>query len=130
MSKTTTEQELTAIRMNLEDISTTLKKRMVTSPLTSGQSPVETYRQIKEQLRIAQAALGDSRTSEETEGLGVFPTKFTWMEPNPQGLATAVRLRDGRVKITIVVEGEDADIVADLIETQPVEALSIDSVAP
>jgi hypothetical protein len=125
-----TEQELIAIRKNLEDINSSLKNKstpinvVVNDP--ESKDPSEVYAATQKRMR---ETLNEMRRQQlVTTVKEDIPVKITWMTPELKGLARIIKRTDGRVVIEIHVEGEDASLVEDLIFSQPVEALSLDSV--
>jgi hypothetical protein len=127
---THTEKELSAIRMNLEEINGSLKQipkavtMIINNPLNENIS--ETSHQIAQRLKMLRSA--SYGVTDPVVIKDDIPVKITWMTPELNGVATVIKNQDGRVLISILVEGEDADLVATLVNDQPVEALSLDSV--
>jgi hypothetical protein len=125
-----TEQELIAIRKNLEGINASLREAaksvnvVMNNPVSN--DPSEVYAATQKRMR---ETLNERRRQQLiTTVKEDIPVKITWMTPELKGLARIIKRTDGRVVIEIHVEGEDASLVEDLIFSQPVEALSLDSV--
>jgi hypothetical protein len=125
-----TEQELIAIRKNLEGINASLREAaksvnvVMNNPVSN--DPSEVYAATQKRMR---ETLNEMRRQQlVTTVKEDIPVKITWMTPELKGLARIIKRTDGRVVIEIHVEGEDASLVEDLIFSQPVEALSLDSV--
>ncbi len=63
--------------------------------------------------------------------LATVPTKLDWLEPHiAAGPASFIKNADGRIRVTLWIQGEDASIVEALLEDMNVEALRLSVVEP
>ena len=65
-----------------------------------------------------------------TETVKVIPVELDWLTPPVRTTARVLKSEDGRVRMILDISGEDAAIVEELIESQPVTALQLSSVQP